>query len=67
MKKAIRSQKKSDIRMPTTSVMYSKRSSVFLLPNTELPGNNKAKSRKSEDIKRCEIYRDKGIGEEEHV
>jgi hypothetical protein len=47
--------------------MYSKRSSVFLLPNTELPGNNKAKSRKSEDIKRCEIYRDKGIGEEEHV
>ena len=67
MKKAIRSQKKSDIRMPTTSVMYSKRSSVFLLPNTELPGNNKAKSRKSEDIKRYEIYRDKGIDEEEHV
>ena len=51
MKKAIRLQKKQDIRMPTTSVMYSKRSLVFRLPNTELPGNNKTKSRKREDKK----------------
>ena len=37
--KAIRSQKKWDIRMRTTSAMYSKRNSVFPLPNTELPEN----------------------------
>ena len=54
--KSYKIAEKSDIRMPTTSVMYSKRSSVFLLPNTELPGNNKAKSRKSEDIKNGTKY-----------
>jgi len=51
MKKAIRSQKKWDIRMRTTSAMYSKRNSVFLLPNTELPENKRTESRKSKDRK----------------
>ena len=52
--------------MPTTSVMYSKRSLVFRLPNTELPGNNKTKSRKRED-KKAVKYRDEGTGEEENA
>ena len=42
--------------MRTTSAMYSKRNSVFRLPNTELPENKKTESRKSKHRKTPRVH-----------
>ncbi|GEM_PF-4243617 len=42
--------------MRTTSAMYSKRNSVFPLPNTELPENKKTESRKSKHRKTPRVH-----------